>query len=632
MSTSTESDSDIPVKKRRGHTNEDNYQRNIIRNARVKGIAYKSYGNKVVSERIQETYSCRCAQKCYSNVTEATRNDIWTYFYYLESKNVQDTYLQSLIEKRECKRRRKLSKQPETEQTENEEAQAGPSRMTTVSQQKVKNHFFTYNIKVNGKIQEVCKNTFIKLHGITANRVRRLCNLLVAMKSPKDQRGISRSGNAIPGEICAMIHNQISRFEVRETHYGGRQKQYLDARLNVKTMHEMFLKDHPEYENKIKYSFYRKFFQENFDYGFGRPQVDICSKCESFKVKLLDPSLSDNAKRNVTADMIIHRRRAKKFYTTLKAASDIKEDDTVALVFDYMQNQPLPLIPVQEVFYLRQLWVNIFCIHNLSTNTAKFYVYHEGQAHKSPNEVCTFLLNYFENDLPPAAKKLLLFSDGAAGQNKNNTVVRFLLSLCDNGRFESIKHFFPVRGHSFLPCDRDFGTIKRVLRRVDRIYTPDQYCELIKRASSKGRFTIEEVVTDDILAFKDWWLPFYKKTTTSDESSGRGIPKDKRVSFKISSYKEFLYSNQKKGKVVTNEFINGLSVNTFSFAKTTSAPALPSLKAYPQGKVPINRKKIEDLKKLEIYTHGYEWFYRQILSWPSCNNQLEALPSDVEED
>ena len=62
-------------------------------------------------------------------------------------------------------------------------------------------------------------------------------------------------------------------------------------------------------------------------------------------------------------------------------------------------------------------------------------MYHEGQAHKSPNEICTILLNYFENDLPPTVKKLLLFSDGAAGQNKNNTVVRFLLCLCDNGRF-----------------------------------------------------------------------------------------------------------------------------------------------------------------------------------------------------
>lgn len=47
---------------------------------------------------------------------------------------------------------------------------------------------------------------------------------------------------------------------------------------------------------------------------------------------------TDNAKRNVVAE---------KMNGTLKAS---KNKDTVALAFDYMQNLPLPHIPVQEVF------------------------------------------------------------------------------------------------------------------------------------------------------------------------------------------------------------------------------------------------------------------------------------------
>jgi hypothetical protein len=65
-----------------------------------------------------------------------------------------------------------------------------------------------------------------------------------------------------------------------------------------------------------------------------------------------------------------------------------------------MSNLPLPNKPVQEVFYMRQLWVNIFCIHDVKTNQAKMYMYHEGEASKSPNEVCSFLLHYFENCIP----------------------------------------------------------------------------------------------------------------------------------------------------------------------------------------------------------------------------------------
>lgn len=59
--------------------------------------------------------------------------------------------------------------------------------------------------------------------------------------------------------------------------------------------------------------------------------------------------------------------------------------------------------------------------------------------------------------------------------------------------FERINYNFPVRGHSFLPCDRDFGSIKRLLRKVDRVYTPDQYDELILKASKVGRFSVYKV-------------------------------------------------------------------------------------------------------------------------------------------
>lgn len=110
-----------------------------------------------------------------------------------------------------------------------------------------------------------------------------------------------------------------------------------------------------------------------------------------------------------------------------------KDDDTCVLCFDFMQNLSLPNIPVQEIFYKRQLWMNVFSIHDMKTNKSKIYIYHEREANKSPDEICSFLQNYIDKKIP--------------------STVRFLLNLCDRKKFSTTIHNFPVRGHSYSACD-----------------------------------------------------------------------------------------------------------------------------------------------------------------------------------
>lgn len=612
--SSNSSDDEPPRKRKRGVTNEVNYRRNVIRQARVKGEEYKNYkGNMVPRRSVPDEILCHCPGKCSLSIDDETKNKIWNYFYGLETKNMQDTYLQTLIEVKEVKRRVKTNK--------------GDVGANETSRSLKRNKTFKYKLRIKGVLTPVCKNVFLQIHGISRDRVARLTNLLVQNKTPIDMRGKNRSGNAIADNVCVLVHDHISQFEVKETHYGGKPKHYLDARLNISKMYDLFLTKHQEMKDKVKYNFYYKYFKENFNYSFGRPQVDVCSQCESFSAKLRDPCLSDNVKRSVTAEQMIHKRRAKKFYSKLKEMSENKDKDTVALCFDFMQNLPLPNIPVQEVFYMRQLWLYVFGIHDLKTNKTHIYLYHEGEANKSPDEVCSLLLHYLNETVSSEVKHLVLFSDGPSSQNKNHTVVRFLMNLCDRGVFETVTHYFPVRGHSFLPCDRDFGSIKRVLRKVDRVYTPDQYAELILKASTTERFSVHQITSKDIFNFKNWWPQFYKKNVNSDETLRRAVPKDKKVPFKVSSYKQFEFNTANKGKVTVQQFIDGFMSSTFTLKKYKNVPDLPTVRAYPSGKVPINKKKLEDLVKLSAYTTGYEDFYNDILQWPTteamCNVDRE---------
>lgn len=69
------------------------------------------------------------------------------------------------------------------------------------------------------------------------------------------------------------------------------------------------------------------------------------------------------------AELIGHKRRSKKFDSSIEnVIKTIKNEDTdettAAICVDYMANVSLPTIPVQYLYYLRQLTVNASRIHD----------------------------------------------------------------------------------------------------------------------------------------------------------------------------------------------------------------------------------------------------------------------------
>lgn len=75
-----------------------------------------------------------------------------------------------------------------------------------------------------------------------------------------------------------------------------------------------------------------------------------------------------------------------------------------------------------------------------------------------------------------------------------------------------INHYYPFRGHCYLFCDRNLSVIKRVVQRPDRIYSPNQYEEIICTGrKSNPPFEVKAIQSDDILNFKGWWSRYAKK-------------------------------------------------------------------------------------------------------------------------
>lgn len=554
--------------------------------------------------------TCRCRAKCFSKISEGDRTEMFRKFYDFTTKNEQDAYLQALIECNPVTRRRPRANQENA---------------------KPKSHTFKYSVSSSSGKFNVCKAAFIGIYAVTTERVRRLSKLLSLGKSPADKRGKQTSGNAKPGEVVRLIEDHIRSFPVKRAHYTNRDYQYLSEKLDIKKMHQLLLEKYPGFS--VKYSFYRQIFREKFSLCFGRPQVDTCCTCEELGNKIKSKSLNDVAKRVAVAEKVVHQRRAKKFFTKMDSIQDLcRTDPSVGgICIDYMQNLCLPSIPVQDTFYLHQLTVNVFNIHNLKSGQSFFYIYHEGLGKKGPNEVCSFVMDYIKREIPETVTHFHIFSDGCGGQNKNHCVIRMCRALVDLGRFKTVNQYFPIRGHSFMPCDRNFAVVKKKIKKNDRIFLLKEYAELIITSSSKGNFSVYLMEEDNSVLknYKKWWPQYYKKNCLSTASYGRGVPKDQKVSFNISNFMQFSHIEDTKGHVLARDYIDGITEHEFKVNTSNEITSFPDELAYPDVKLPISAKKMVSIKKFQRFTRDKEElirnFYQEIFSWPTVGGENEDV-------
>ena len=281
------------------------------------------------------------------------------------------------------------------------------------------------------------------------------------------------------------IDVHIRQYPYEVSHYGRNRtkKRYLRPDLIVRKMYVMFVeKEFPEAYKQIaednlqpekidcvvRYEYYFRYFKENFNYGFGQPRTDVCGKCEEMKVKIRCEKNRDIRKRLQT-ELKLHKVKAEALYQHLRQCTEKakQSEGHETICFDFEQNFPFPHLPVGEIFYKRQLWFYNFSVHSCKTGQPVMYTWPEPTARRGCREVISCLNHFIQTKVPHTVKHLDLFSDGCRGQNHNHTMLRYLFTLVDQNRFQSIIFHLPIRGHSFLPCDRQFAVIERMKRKKD---------------------------------------------------------------------------------------------------------------------------------------------------------------------
>ena len=250
----------------------------------------------------------------------------------------------------------------------------------------------------SGQKLRVCAKAFIGVACVTADRLQRLprkCSESGGTMVPTEARGGSRL-NVRHKEVTASIVAHISSFKCRESHYGrGKSvRGYLPPTLSVKRMWKMW-KNQRKMERKgvSSYQKYWDIFSKKFNLGFGSPRTDVCSQCESLRLRIKNEQKSNERQKLIT-EYRIHKLRAKRFYEELRST----KDGEVTVCFDMEQNQPLPKLSVSEVFYSRQVWIYNLTVmvredHQGKDNT-RIFTWLETEAGRGANEVCSAVLDF----------------------------------------------------------------------------------------------------------------------------------------------------------------------------------------------------------------------------------------------
>ena len=111
-----------------------------------------------------------------------------------------------------------------------------------------------------------------------------------------------------------------------------------------------------------------------------------------------DPKITHEAKMELTANFILHRRRARRFYSKMNNITP----DSVVFCFDMMENQILPKTPICAAYYSRQMYLYVFGVirhrgkgSHRNKEDVSYYTWLECENRKNSNMITSALQHCF---------------------------------------------------------------------------------------------------------------------------------------------------------------------------------------------------------------------------------------------
>lgn len=462
-----------------------------------------------------------------------------------------------------------------------------------------------------GEFLQVCKKTFMETFDVTRKRLDVLINKKKLGETCFSDRRTRHAQSKFSESDHQLVKDHINSIPRDVGHYTRTKsnKEYLSPDLNINRLFIAFQKRHPS--SIVTYKFYSSIFNKFFpNLTFRRPRMDTCHTCDKLDCEIRANLLTSPAAK---VKLELHHRKAEKARELLKQDtidSQQPNSKVCCLSMDLEQVMFVPTLVHSDMFYLSQLSCYNFGVHVGDTNNAFMNTWHEGFSGRGANEIASCLLHLLNSGITHK-KNLVIWCDNCGGQNKNKFILFVLVFLVANGLFDSIEQRFLVSGHSFMPCDRDFGLIEKRKRNM-KAFIPKDLIPVIESARYNPPFKVLDMTNFGFWNIKEPANEFFN-TSKLQISKAVIIRVEKENPTNI------------KSKISFSDLLSWTETNILKKGKTlTNVKNIELRKLEPVNNVSENKKKC--LLSMIPYLNNpeHQQFYKKLL-------HLEELESPAED-
>lgn len=433
------------------------------------------------AKRFSAQVNCKCRKKCADSIDVIAQKDIFDQFHDLPNWSEKTTFLRSIVN-RECVKK-------------NLNPRIG---------MKKRNNFSHYYLSdSNGKLHQVCLLFVTQLLQINRTNIFKAVDSAKSNPFAVDRRGKGATKNKTSPADVAFVKEFIETFPCYESKIPPCSIKYFHPNLNANDIYRLYENACTFKQKKIvSKAVYDRIFRANFShlrtFKSGKSSCHECQQINDYKKKkVLSPKFIEEYEQREDN----HTSIVKQIKTEFSKCILEPEVGISVLTFELYRPLETPMLPVNESYDLKSLWLSNLCVYDEVSKVGHMYVWDETKANRGSEEIASCIVKHIQTATADTTKKLILYSN-ASSLYRNIKVILMLRKIFEyQSNLQTIEQRFFSPGHDKNDCNYCFDFINRKKKSTENVFAPNDWITLISSSKqTHPKFEVTEMAVNDFLS------------------------------------------------------------------------------------------------------------------------------------